>query len=50
VEQAALLVGRDYARKLVEDYPAAIIAGRPVAVPEPAPARKKRFYQRWMGA
>ena len=48
VELAGSLVGSDYARKLVEDFPAAIIAGRPFDVPEPIP-KKLNFFARLLG-
>lgn len=49
VEYAASLVGPDYARKLVEDYPAAIIAGKTFDIPEPIrkkPGLFSRFFAR----
>jgi len=45
VEYAASLVGSEYARKLVGDYPAAIVAGKPVNIPEPIP-EKRTFFSR----
>jgi protein-tyrosine phosphatase len=44
VECAASLVGPDYARKLVEDYPAAIIAGKTFDIPEPIPQKRSFFF------
>ena len=43
-ERAASLVGPDYARKLVEDYPAAIIAGKTFDIPEPTPQKRSFFF------
>lgn len=45
---AASLVGPDYAGKLVEEYPAAIIAGQPIYPPEPS-AKKLSFFARLLG-
>ncbi len=47
VERAASLVGPVYARTLVEDNPAAIIAGAPFAIPAPI-EKKKHFFLRWL--
>ena len=46
VEYAASLVGPEYARKLVEDYPAAIIAGKTFDIPEPI-RKKPGFFSRF---
>jgi protein-tyrosine phosphatase len=45
VAHAASLVGPAYARKMVEDYPAAIIAGKSFDIPEPIP-EKRGFFSR----
>ena len=42
-KRALSLVGADYAHKLVEEYPAAIIAGKPIDAPEPLPEKPGIF-------
>ena len=48
VKLASSLVGAEYARKLVEEYPAAIIAGKPIDAPEPLP-KKPGIFARFFG-
>jgi len=47
VERASSWVGPVYAHKLVENYPAALIAGLPVDIPEPI-GKKQHFFFRLM--
>jgi len=47
LEYAASLLGPDYARKLVEDYPSAIITGKTFNIPEPV-RKKKNFFLRFL--
>ena len=46
VKLASSLVGAEYAQKLVEEYPAAIIAGKPIDAPEPI-RKKPGFFSRF---
>jgi hypothetical protein len=43
VKLASSIIGAEYAHKLVEEYPAAIIAGKPIDAPEPLPKKPGIF-------
>ena len=45
VSAASSVIGSEGARRLVEDYPEAIINGRPIYAPEPLPKKPGVFYR-----
>src|SRR5690606_18329008 len=47
VEHVARIVGAARAQELVEEVPRAIVEGRPITLPDPAPIQRKPFWVFW---